>query len=94
MTNSFSRSITEWFEVDFRLIFLFQKEDFGICFMLNGIDPKVLESLLQNETIAYADVFYFTGKSQHSMTTLAGIDFKAWENRVDQIWLKPPGVLP
>ena len=27
------------------------------------------------------------------MTTLAGIDFKAWENRVDQIWLKPPGSL-
>ena len=50
--------------------------------MLNGIDPKVLESLLQNETIAYADVFYSSQvRASESITTLAGIDFKAWENR-------------
>ena len=95
MTNSFSRSITEWFEVRFQAdLFISERGLSGSASMLNGIDPKVLESLLQNETIAYADVFYSSQvRASESMTTLAGIDFKAWENRVDQIWLKPPGSL-
>ena len=58
------------------------------------IDPKLLNELLTDPNIKYADVMLVCyAKPPKGITILAGVDMKHWSEEARQIWLKEPGEL-
>ena len=94
MIDSFRGTIEEWFEVRFQADLYVSERGVTGAGNLNGIDPGLMDELLKDSTIQYADVMHLCyAKPPDGITVLAGVDLTAWTDRVRQIWLKPPGSL-
>ena len=94
MIDSFRGTIQEWFEVRFQADLYVSERGVTGAGNLNGIDPELMDELLSDSTIRFADVMHVCyAKPKTGVTILAGVDLDAWNDRVQQIWLKPPGSL-
>lgn len=92
MTNSFRDTIRTWFDIRFQAdLYVSERAVSGSS---NGIAPDILQSLTQHESVEYADLFHKTKvKAGEHITYLAGVNLDAWNNRIEQIWIKKPGSL-
>jgi putative ABC transport system permease protein len=94
MVDSFRYTIEEWFDVRFQAELYVSERGVTGAGTINGIDPLVMDQLVLDESITYADVVYISyAKPKKGITILSGVDMEAWTNRIRQIWLKPPGSL-
>tara|TARA_B100001115_G_scaffold40639_1_gene30130 strand:- start:1731 stop:4277 length:2547 start_codon:yes stop_codon:yes gene_type:complete len=94
MVDSFRSTIQEWFDVRFQAELYVSERGVTGAGSVNGIDPALLDELLLDKSIDYADVMYVChAKAAQGITLLAGVDFDAWTGFVRQIWLKPPGTI-
>lgn len=95
MVGSFRGTIEEWFDVRFQAdLYVSERGGSGAGSIL-GIDPAIMARLEATPEVEFADTLYLqTVAAPVGSTQLAGIDFEAWQNRIGQIWLKPPGSLP
>ena len=92
MIDSFRGTIQEWFEVRFQADLYVSERGVNGAGNLNGIDPELMDQLLEDSSIEYADIMHLCyAKPPAGITVLAGVDLNAWSDRVRQIWLKPPG---
>ena len=95
MIDSFRDTIEEWFEVRFQAdLYVSERGVTGAgdgAGNLNGIDPKLMNELLGNPNIKYADVMRLCyAKPDRGVTVLAGVDLNHWSHQSRQIWLKEP----
>ena len=94
MVDSFRYTIEEWFDVRFQAELYVSERGVTGAGTINGIDPTVMDQLVLDESITYADVVYISyAKPKKGITILSGVDMEAWTKRIRQIWLKPPGSL-
>jgi putative ABC transport system permease protein len=92
MVDSFRYTIEEWFDIRFQAELYISERGVTGAGTINGIDPTIMEELVQDESIAYADVVYITyAKPKEGITILSGVDMKAWTTSIKQLWYKPPG---
>lgn len=92
MVGSFRGSIERWFDVRFQAELYVSERTAGGASGINGIAPEVLQAVVEDPAVAFADTLYTSpvGAPQ-GRTYLGGIDFEAWSDRVAQIWIKDPG---
>jgi putative ABC transport system permease protein len=94
MVDSFRGTIREWFDVRFQAELYVSERGVTGAGNINGIDPLLMNELLEDPAIEYADVMYLCqARPEVGITLLAGVDMDAWTSRIRQIWLKPPGSL-
>lgn len=94
MVDSFRGTIREWFDVRFQAELYISERGVTGAGNINGIDPLLMNELLEDPAIEYADVMYLChARPEVGITLLAGVDMDAWTSRIRQIWLKPPGSL-
>jgi putative ABC transport system permease protein len=95
LTNSFRDTIRKWFDVRFQAdLYLSERGVSGAASAANGIAPQVLDALLAEDSIEYADVFYNTKvRIDDGITYLAGVNLDSWTSRIEQIWIREPGTL-
>jgi putative ABC transport system permease protein len=94
MIASFRGTIEEWFDVRFQADLYVSESGVTGSGNVNGIDPKLLNELLTDPNIRYADVMRVCyAKPPMGRTILAGVDMKHWSEEARQIWLKEPGEL-
>ena len=94
MIGSFRETIEEWFDVRFQAHLYVSESGVTGAGSLNGIDPELMDRLLQDPAIDFADVMHVCYvKPKKGVTVLAGVDIDHWANEARQIWLKPPGSL-
>ena len=94
MIDSFRDTIEEWFEVRFQADLYVSERGVTGAGNLNGIDPELMNELLGNPNIKYADVMRLCyAKPDRGVTVLAGVDLNHWSHQSRQIWLKEPGAL-
>ena len=92
MVDSFRYTIEEWFDIRFQAELYISERGVTGAGTINGIDPTIMDELVQDETIAYADVVYISyAKPKEGITILSGVDMKAWTTSIKQLWYKPPG---
>lgn len=91
MVGSFRGTIEGWFDVRFQADLYISERGSGGAAALNGIDPEVMAQLGAHPAVEYADTLYlaYVG-APIGQTVLAGVDFEAWSNRVEQIWQARP----
>ena len=91
MIDSFRDTIQEWFDVRFQADLYVSESGVTGSGNINGIDPELLDELLGDPNIKYADVMRVCYvKPPKGVTILAGVDMKHWEEEARQIWLKKP----
>ncbi|MDG1173583.1 MAG: FtsX-like permease family protein [Opitutales bacterium] len=94
MIDSFRGTIEEWFDVRFQADLYISESGVTGAGSANGIDPKLMDEILKDPNIKYADVMRICyAKPSKGVTVLAGVDMKHWSNQARQIWLKAPGSL-
>ena len=94
MVDSFRGTIREWFDVRFQAGLYVSERGVTGAGNVNGIDPLIMDKLLEDSSIEYADVMYLCyARPKVGITLLAGVDMDAWSGRIRQIWLKEPGAL-
>ncbi len=94
MIGSFRDTIEEWFDVRFQADLYVSESGVTGAGSLNGIDPAVMQELLQDPNIKYADIMRICyAKPAEGVTVLAGVDLDHWSEKARQIWLKKPGEL-
>lgn len=94
MVDSFRGTIREWFEVRFQAELYVSERGVTGAGNVNGIDPILMDELVKDPSVKYADLMYLCyAKPEVGVTLLAGVDMEAWSGRIRQIWLKPPGSL-
>ncbi len=94
MIDSFRGTIEEWFDVRFQADLYISESGVTGAGSVNGIDPKLMDELLKDPNIKYADVMRICyAKPPKGVTVLAGVDLEHWRDRARQIWLKMPGSL-
>ena len=94
MIGSFRETIEEWFDVRFQAHLYVSESGVTGAGSLNGIDPELMDRLLQDSAIDFADVMHVCYvKPKKGVTVLAGVDLDHWADEARQIWLKPPGSL-
>ena len=94
MIDSFRGTIEDWFDVRFQADLYVSESGVTGSGNVNGIDPKLLNELLTDPNIKYADVMRVCyAKPPKGITILAGVDMKHWSEEARQIWLKEPGEL-
>ena len=94
MVDSFRYTIEEWFDVRFQAELYVSERGITGVGTINGIDPSIMEELVQDDSIDYADVVYISyAKPKEGITVLSGVDMQAWTTKIRQLWLKPPGSL-
>ncbi len=94
MVGSFRGTIESWFDVRFQADLYISERGSGGAAGVNGIDPEVMSQLAGNPAVEYADTLYiaYVG-APIGQTVLAGVDFDAWTERIEQIWHTRPGEL-
>ena len=94
MIESFRDTIEEWFDVRFQADLYISESGVTGAGSINGIDPTLLDGLLRQPNIKYADIMRICyAKPARGVTVLAGVDMKHWSQEARQIWLKEPGTL-
>ncbi len=94
MIGSFRETIEEWFDVRFQAHLYVSESGVTGAGSLNGIDPELMDLILRDPSIKYADVMRVCYvKPKRGVTVLAGVDLDHWADEARQIWLKPPGSL-
>ena len=94
MIDSFRDTIEEWFDVRFQADLYISESGVTGAGSINGIDPELMDKLLTDPNIKYADVMRICyAKPSKGVTVLAGVDMDHWKNEARQIWLKKPGSL-
>jgi putative ABC transport system permease protein len=94
MIGSFRDTIEEWFDVRFQADLYVSERGVTGAGNLNGIDPQLMEKVLSDPNIKYADVMRICyAKPEEGVTVLAGVDLDHWSRGARQIWLKEPGKL-
>ena len=94
MIGSFRDTIEEWFDVRFQADLYVSERGVTGAGNLNGIDPQLMEEVLSDPNIKYADVMRICyAKPKEGLTVLAGVDLEHWSRGARQIWLKDPGEL-
>ena len=94
MIDSFRDTIEEWFDVRFQADLYISESGVTGAGTVNGIDPKLMDELLTDPNIKYADVMRICyAKPPKGVTVLAGVDMKHWSDESRQIWLQTPGSL-
>ena len=94
MIDSFRCTIEEWFDVRFQADLYISESGVTGAGSANGIDPKLMDEILKDPNIKYADVMRICyAKPSKGVTVLAGVDMKHWSDQARQIWLKAPGSL-
>lgn len=94
MIDSFRGTIEEWFDVRFQADLYISESGVTGAGTVNGIDPRLMDELLKDPNIKYADVMRICyAKPPRGVTVLAGVDMKHWSDQARQIWLKAPGSL-
>jgi putative ABC transport system permease protein len=94
MIGSFRGTIEEWFDVRFQAHLYVSESGVTGAGSLNGIDPELMDQILRDPSIKYADVMRVCYvKPKRGVTVLAGVDLDHWADEARQIWLKPPGSL-
>tara|TARA_Y100001934_G_scaffold219627_1_gene261317 strand:- start:20 stop:1309 length:1290 start_codon:yes stop_codon:yes gene_type:complete len=94
MVDSFRGTIREWFDVRFQAELYLSERGVSGAGNVNGIDPLLMDELLEDSSIEYADLMYVCyARPKVGITMLAGVDMAAWTGRIQQIWLKQPGAL-
>lgn len=94
MIESFRGTIEEWFDVRFQADLYISESGVTGAGSINGIDPKLMDELLGQPNIKYADVMRVCyAKPAKGVTVLAGVDITYWSQGARQIWLKKPGSL-
>ena len=94
MVDSFRGTIREWFDVRFQAELYISERGVTGAGNVNGIDPLLMDELLEDPAIEYGDVTYLCHvRPEVGITLLAGVDMDAWTSRIRQIWLKKPGSL-
>jgi putative ABC transport system permease protein len=92
MIDSFRWTIEEWFDVRFQADLYISESGVTGAGNVNGIDPALLDELLTDPNIKYADIMRVcNAKPPKGVTVLAGVDMKHWSEEARQIWLKKPG---
>ncbi len=94
MIDSFRDTIEEWFDVRFQADLYVSESGVTGAGSLNGIDPALMEELLQDPNIQYADIMRICyAKPEEGVTVLAGVDLTHWSQVSRQIWLEKPGAI-
>lgn len=94
MIGSFRGTIEEWFDVRFQAHLYVSESGVTGAGSLNGIDPELMDQILRDPSIKYADIMRVCYvKPKRGVTVLAGVDLDHWADEARQIWLKPPGSL-
>ena len=94
MVGSFRGTIESWFDVRFQAELYVSERGSGGASGVNGIDAGILERLVGNEAIRYADTLYVSYvDAPRGKTILAGINFDKWTTELEQIWHTEPGKL-
>ena len=94
MVDSFRITIEEWFDVRFQADLYVSERGVTGAGTINGIDPLVMDKLVQENMVSYADIVYISyAKPPEGITILSGVDMKAWSTQIRQLWLKKPGSL-
>jgi putative ABC transport system permease protein len=92
MVDSFRSTIEQWFDIRFQAELYVSERGVTGAGTINGIDPLVMDQIVKEDTLAYADVVYISyAKPPEGITILSGVDMKAWSSQIRQLWLKPPG---
>ncbi|MEO0508585.1 MAG: FtsX-like permease family protein [Verrucomicrobiota bacterium] len=94
MVGSFRGTIERWFDVRFQAELYVSERGAGGAAGINGIQPEIIEELTRNPAVEYADTLYvsYVG-APRGKTVLAGVNFDAWSEKIDQIWHTMPGQL-
>ena len=94
MVGSFRVSIERWFEVRFQAELYVSERTAGGASAVNGLAPEVLQAVITDPAVTFADTLYLSpvGAPQ-GRTYFGGVDFAAWTDRVANIWIKDPGSL-
>lgn len=94
MVGSFRGTIERWFDVRFQAELYISERGSGGASAVNGISPQIIETLSSHPEVEYADTLYVSYvDAPRGQTVLAGVDFAAWSERIDQIWHTEPGLL-
>ena len=94
MVDSFRITIEEWFDVRFQADLYVSERGVTGAGTINGIDPLVMDKLVQENMVSYADIVYISyAKPPEGITILSGVDMRAWSSQIRQLWLKKPGSL-
>ncbi|MAL85636.1 MAG: hypothetical protein CMI23_04680 [Opitutae bacterium] len=94
MVDSFRITIEEWFDVRFQADLYVSERGVTGAGTINGIDPLVMDKLVHENMVSYADIVYISyAKPPEGITILSGVDMKAWSTQIRQLWLKKPGSL-
>ncbi len=94
MVGSFRGTIENWFDVRFQADLYVSERGSSGAGNTNGIVPDIMARLVAAPEVEFADTLYLRKvDAPVGSTQLAGIDFAAWQTRISQIWLKPPGSL-
>ena len=94
LVGSFQNTIERWFDVRFQADLYVSEQGSTGMDSLNGIDPEIVARLTGKAFVDYADTQYVTYvDAPRGRTMLSGVDFKLWQNRIDQIWQAAPGEL-
>ena len=94
MVDSFRITIEEWFDVRFQADLYVSERGVTGAGTINGIDPLVMDKLVQENMVSYADIVYISyAKPPEGITILSGVDMRAWSTQIRQLWLKKPGSL-
>ncbi len=94
MVDSFRSTIEQWFDIRFQAELYVSERGVTGAGTINGIDPLVMDQIVKEDTLAYADIVYISyAKPPEGITILSGVDMKAWSSQIRQLWLKPPGSL-
>lgn len=92
LVGSFQKTIERWFDVRFQADLYVSEQGATGVGSFNGIDTDVIAALSESPYVDYADTLYVTYvDAPLGKTVLAGIDFAAWQTKIDQIWHTPPG---
>ena len=79
MVDSFRITIEEWFDVRFQADLYVSERGVTGAGTINGIDPLVMDKLVQENMVSYADIVYISyAKPPEGITILSGVDMKAW----------------
>lgn len=94
MVDSFRSTIEQWFDIRFQAELYVSERGVTGAGTINGIDPLIMDQIVKEDTLAYADIVYISyAKPPEGITILSGVDMKAWSSQIRQLWLKPPGSL-
>ena len=94
MVDSFRITIEEWFDVRFQADLYVSERGVTGAGTINGIDPLVMDKLVHENMVSYADIVYISyAKPPEGITILSGVDMRAWSTQIRQLWLKKPGSL-